>query len=166
MNSNSTEYDSLIDHLLIIPADQIQYDTLATSTLSGLATQMEEPFIATSALGELAQRSQEETIHAAERILTEKVWDAHLTAFALTLLYDRDPAKGIAQMEKHIVDCRDPTILAAMMDNVLTDLNATFSTTNSQLAQAISRQVAALPLDAFEDSEQRLLFLRRFGDQG
>lgn len=165
MSINSPDHDALIDNLLVLPADEIHYDSLSTSVLSKLATQMVDPFIATSALGELAQRGPQETKNAAERILDGDTWDQHLTAFALTLLYDRDPERAIPRMAKLALTCEDPKILEAMIQNILSDSDRFQAAQEEPLAHTIARRVAAAKPESFTEVEQRDKFLKLFGDK-
>ena len=163
MSTTPTDHE-LIDRLLVLPAGEIRYDSLSTSTLSALATQLADPFIATSALGELAQRGPQDTKDAAENILDRELWDRHLTAFALTLLYDRDPESGIRRMESLAPTCADPKILTAMIENILSDPERFRTTDRASLARVIAQRVAALDLEEFNDVEQRDKFLSMFGN--
>jgi hypothetical protein len=162
MNIHSADDDASIDSLLVLPADEIRYDSLSTSVLSSLATQTMDAFIATSALGELAQRGPQETTDAAECILDGDTWDGHLTAFALTLLYDRAPERAIPRMATLAVTCEDPTILAAMIENILSDSERFQAAPEDHLAGTISHRVAAANPEAFKNAEQRDRFLKLF----
>jgi hypothetical protein len=155
--------DSEIDALLVLPADDIEYGSLSMPTLVALAIQTTDPFIATSALGELAQRDPRETTTAAERILDGDVWDPHLTAFALTLLYDRSPEAAMLRMQRLARSCDSSIVLAAMMENILSDSDRFTSPEPARLARAIAHRVAALRAEQFKDLEQRDRFLERFG---
>jgi len=164
VSSDSTNFIPSIDNLLIIPADEINYESLSTLTLTQLATQKTDPFIATSGLGELAQRDPQKTKEAAAQILDAGIWDRHLTAFALTLLYDRDPEGAIPRMAE-LALTEDPKILEALIENILSDSVRFQSAPENQLARAIARRVAAIHPDAFADLEQRDKFLKLFGDK-
>lgn len=81
-----------LDDLLITPHDQIPFDRLTSGTLEQLAVQEFEPFVATTALGELAIRRAAEGRRAALTIL-DHVWDRHLTAYALAVLFRYAPRR-------------------------------------------------------------------------
>lgn len=164
MSTNSADLDPSIANFLIIPADEIRYDNLPIAIVSKLAIQKMDPFIATSALGELAQRDPQETKEAAERILEEPLWDPHITAFALTLLYDRDPDSAIQRMTKLVSTCEVPKVLEAMVESILSDSERFLVAPADQLARAIARRVAAAVPGRFSDVEQRGRFLKLFGE--
>jgi hypothetical protein len=108
-----------VKELLLLPDDQIDYPSLDSGLLLELATQREEPFLATSALGELTQRKDGHAREAADRILHAAIWDKHLTAYALTVLFDRDPTATLQHMVRLIDICDEPKLLEAMAENVL-----------------------------------------------
>lgn len=166
MTTPSASQDPQLAHLLMLSADEISYESLPTETLSALALQMTDPFIATSALGELAQRDPQQTKNDAAHILERGTWDRHLTAFALTLLYDRDPDGGLLQMARLVVGCMEPKILEAMIENILSDADRYRTREGATLARTVAGQVASVSRTAFSDVEQRDRFLEMFGDRG
>ncbi|MEO8699881.1 MAG: hypothetical protein ABI867_07545 [Kofleriaceae bacterium] len=153
--------DPEITGYLLQQADDIDYASLELPLLSKLATQLEDPFIATSALGQLARRDREAAARAAEQILDGSRGDRHLVAFALTVLFERDPASGIRWMTRLGPSCEDPTILEAMLENVLGD--AERFAEHAELVRAIARRVTALTREQFSDPEMRDRFVARFG---
>jgi len=162
MSATSQDHDTEIDHLLILTADEIKYDSLSTLVLSKLALQNADPFIATSALGELTQRNSGAAGSAAEQIVERAVWDSHLTAYALTILYDRDPRNAISKMSDLIQTNDDPVVLSAMIENVLSDVTRFRSGPGEVLANALVHRVAEAASGTFKDEDLRDKFLKLF----
>jgi len=153
---------ALADDLILVPAEDIEYEKLDISVLEQLATQELEPFIATSALSELGQRRVPAAKTAASAIIARQVWDHHLYAFALTILYDADREAGLAAMIPRIDTERDPVILAAMIENMLSDVERFQAEPLRALATRLAARVAETP-GKYTDPEERESFLALFG---
>lgn len=152
--------DPGIDELLITPYEQIKFEQLSPQTLEKLAVQEFEPFIATDALAELASRRVDEGRRAALTIL-DHPWDRHLTAYAMTVLFSYDPTTGIDRMNAIVAQCSDAKILAAMVENVMSDW-AQFETADGRaLVRALAKRLHDVPPDEFTDIEEREVFLQR-----
>jgi hypothetical protein len=150
------------DDLVIVPAEDIAYSTLATQTLFDLAIQEMEPSIAGHALAELAQRDVHQERDAAEAILLEPVWDHHLTGYAMTILYHRDPRRALELMAPFLAS-EDPVILDEMIDIVLEN-PADFATGKKRaFATNLATRVAAMAPGMFTKVERRAEFLAQYG---
>src|SRR5205085_400907 len=88
--------------------------------------------IATSALGELARRGGTSAGRAAEKILTEPMWDRFLTAYAMTCdryltsyamtcLYRLKGAETIPRLDAVLQTSDDPEVVGAAVQVVLSD---------------------------------------------
>jgi hypothetical protein len=106
---------------LQLPHGAIDYASLGDDVLIALATQDSEPYIATSALAELGARSSEGARVAAASILSHVMWDRHLTAFALTMLFERDRDAALASMFALLVHDPDPEVIGAMAECIAFD---------------------------------------------
>jgi hypothetical protein len=153
---------ALADDLILVPDEDIEYEKLDAAVLEQLAIQQLEPFIATSALGELGQRRVPEAKAAAEAIVAREVWDHHLYAFAVKILYDADRDAGLAAMTPRLDTERDPVILAAMIENMMSDVEWFQAEPLRALATKLAARVAEIPGN-YTDPEERESFLALFG---
>ena len=146
-----------IDDILRIPDENFDYGALDTQRLVGLALQRYEPWLATSALGELAQRGAPETADAATTILRAEPWDVRLTAYALTILFNRDPELAIREMTRIITTQDAPAILAAMIENVLSARERFDTGTGRDFAIKLAERLLRVPPDeSIEDGNEFL----------
>lgn len=154
-----------IDDLILLPHDQLDYKRLAAELLLELATQEDEPYIATSALAELAVRRVPETRAAAAAILDKKPWDRYLYAVAIVTLCKVDREHAIRKMAQLIEDTRDPEILGAMVECVLSDPDH-FSTVPGAFTDRLAAKVETVEPDQFTDLDERAAFLSRYRGSG
>jgi hypothetical protein len=156
--------DLPVDDYLLVPHDQIDFASLPVATVLGLAVQVIEPFVATSALGELAVRDVPEVRAAALQILSAP-WDRYLTAYALTCLFGTDSAAAMDEMVRLLPDCRDGEVLAAMIENVMSETERFAQADYAAFAHALGRRVCELDPAEFSDREERDEFVAMFGPQ-
>lgn len=151
-----------IDHFLVLPHDQIDYVSLDVDVLHELATQHNEPYIATSALAELGARGGPEARAAAAAILAGEPWDRHLFAFAITTLCEIDCDEAAKTMTRLLDTTKDPKILGAMVECVLSN-PAHFSAGAARtFANGLAKKVEAVEPDQFTDLDERAVFLARY----
>lgn len=110
-----------LENLLRMSEGDFDYNKIYSESLSNLALQESDPVAATSALGELTQRDSDDARITAQAILQKNPWDAHLTAYALTVLYSRDAEAGLHAMEQVLNAATEKTIIEALIENVLSD---------------------------------------------
>jgi hypothetical protein len=154
-----------IDDLPLTPYEQIEFEKLSSGLLLQLAVQEYEPFSATTALGELAMRNAPEARQAALAILDHYEWDRYLTAYALKILFRREPDPAIAWMMTHLPACTDAVILAAVIDNVMGDPIHFENGPGREFVKLLRARVCAIPADEFKDQEERASFLTRTSDR-
>ena len=68
----------------------------------------------------------------------------------------------MARMAKLAGTCEDPTILEAMIENILSDSERFQAPQAEHLVYTISRRVAAAKPEAFKNADQRDKFLKLF----
>jgi hypothetical protein len=107
-----------LDNLVRASAGALDYGSIDATSLIDLALQESDAEVATSALGELSPHDARDT---ALEILRRPVWDSHLTAFALTLLYVRDPEAAFEMMKKFGYTANEKPIIEALIENILSD---------------------------------------------
>jgi hypothetical protein len=78
-------------------------------------------------------------------------------------IYDADPGAGLAAMTPRIDTERDPVILAAMIENMLSDVERFQAEPLRALAAKLAVRVAEIPGNGFTDPEERASFLALFG---
>lgn len=108
-------------NLLSASEGEFSYEDSAVDALVELALQDSDAAVATSALGELTQRDSDDARKVAHEILARAQWDAHLTAYALTVLYRRDPESAFGFMQKVIDTATEKPVFESLIDNVLSD---------------------------------------------
>jgi len=69
-------------------------------------------------------------------------------------------------MARLVVGCKEPKLLEAMIENILSDLDRYRTGDAATLAKVVASQVTALPLESFSDLEQRDRFFDVFGGAG
>ena len=112
---------STMANLLSASEGEFSYSDSPADALVELALQDSDAAIATSALGEWAQRDSDDARQVACAILSRVQWDAHLTAYALTVLYSRDPQSAFGFMQKLVDTVKERPVFEALIDNVLSD---------------------------------------------
>jgi hypothetical protein len=150
--------EASVDDILLTPYEQIEFEKLSSGLLAQLAVQEYEPFVATSALGQLAIRNVDEAQQAALAILDHD-WDRYLTAYALKILFSRDPSTAIEWMTMHLPACMDAEILAAMMENVMADSTHFENKQGRELIERLRNRVREISADEFSDQRERSSFL-------
>jgi hypothetical protein len=100
---------------------EFAYADSDSEALIALALQDSDPEVATSALGELTQRDSDDARAVAQQILQRDPWDHHLGAYALTVLYSRDPDAAFEAMQRMLRASADKSIYQALIENVLSD---------------------------------------------
>ncbi|MDQ3369586.1 MAG: hypothetical protein M3680_29510 [Myxococcota bacterium] len=150
-----------IDELVILIDDEIDYEALPTELIEEAARQTADPFIATSALAELYARDQHAVQAVCVEILGRPDPDRHLRAFALTTLYSVDPAGGARAMVTLATEVSDETLLAAMIDSVMSE-PARFAASPELVAALFAQVHRSTNADLLSNPEVRD-FVARFG---
>jgi hypothetical protein len=109
---------STMENLLRASEGEFSYSDSTSAALVELALQDSDAAIATSALGELTQRDSDEARSVALEILRRTQWDAHLTAYALTVLHSRDPVSALRVMQELVQTVTDKPVFEALVENV------------------------------------------------
>jgi hypothetical protein len=120
---------------------QFAYGDSDPEALKDLALQDSDAEVATSALGELAQRDSDDARRVAHAILQRDPWDQHLSAYALTVLYSRDPDAALEAMQRMLLGSADKAIYQALIENVLSDRSRYIDGVGRQFAAALAERL-------------------------
>src|SRR3569832_475159 len=133
---------STMENLLRASEGEFSYADGSSAALVDLALQDSDGAIATSVLGELAQRVSNDARTVAAEILRRDSWDPHLTAYAHTVIYLRDPELAFSFMQKLVETVADKPIFEAMIDNVRLDAARFQQGEGHRFLEALRRKIA------------------------
>ena len=137
---------------------EFAYADSDSEALIDLALQDSDPEVATSALGELTQRDSDDARAVAQQILQREPWDHHLSAYALTVLYSRDPDAAFEAMQRMLSASADKSIYQALIEHVLSDRSRYIDGVGRQFAAALAERLTAAVVNQL-DGDEVLQFL-------
>lgn len=98
----------------------------------------------------------------AEAILQRAPWDDYLTAYALEILFARDPEAGRREMMRLVQTSQHPTVPESMVENVLSDRERFEDAAGKELVAQLATKLAGAKVKSFKNPELTGEFLQRY----
>lgn len=147
--------------LLLLGSERIAWPTLDVSLIAELATQRTEPFVATSALIELAGRDAAAAAGAVRAIFAAPAWDAHVTAFALSVGALTCPDATLEAMGRLLAGACPRAALETMIEIVLEEPSLFEPPRGRELVGMLANAITRAGAASFPDQDAAARVLAR-----